>query len=151
MMLLKAVPYDQRTDYIDLLLLADDSEDAVRSYIDYGDLYVIHIENQIVGVMLLIPLSEDTVELKNIALSGNQRGKGIGKEAIEAAVKLYKDNGFCTMNVGTANSSIENLAFYQKAGFRMYTIIKDYFADYDPPVYEHGIRALDLVMFEREL
>ncbi|WP_404406177.1 GNAT family N-acetyltransferase [Jeotgalibacillus malaysiensis] len=150
-MLLKAVPYEQRADYIDWLLLADDSEDAVRSYIDYGDLYVIHIEEQVAGVVLFITLSEHSVELKNIALSVDQRGKGLGKEAIDAAVKLYKDNGFKTMNVGTANSSIENLAFYQKAGFRMFSIIKDYFADYDPPVYEHGIRRLDLVMFEREL
>ncbi len=149
--MLKAVPYEQRTDYIDWLLLADDSENAVRSYLDYGDLYMIHIEEQIVGVMLFVALSDQSVELKNMALAENQRGKGIGKKAIEAAVKLYKNNGFKLMNVGTANSSIENLAFYQKAGFRMFLIIKDYFADYDPPVYEHGIRGLDLVMFEREL
>lgn len=149
--MLRAIPYEQRTHYIDWLLLADDSEDAVRSYIDYGDLYVIHIKEQVAGVMLLITLSEHTVELKNIAIAEDQRGKGVGKTAIEAAVKLYRDNGFKTMNVGTANSSIENLAFYQKAGFRMFSIMKDYFADYDPPVYEHGIRGLDLVMFEREL
>lgn len=149
--MLKAVPYEQRTDYIGWLLLADDSENAVRSYLDYGDLYIIHIEEQVVGVMLFVALSDQSVELKNMALAENQRGKGIGKKAIEAAVKLYKDNGFKLMNVGTANSSIDNLAFYQKAGFRMFSIIKDYFADYDPPVYEHGIRGLDLVMFEREL
>ncbi|AJD92823.1 acyltransferase [Jeotgalibacillus malaysiensis] len=150
-MRLEAVPYERRHDYVNWLLLADDSENAVRSYLDYGDLYVIHIEQQIVGVMLFVTLSEHAVELKNMALTENQRGKGIGKKAIEAAVKLYKDNGFKQMNVGTANSSIENLAFYQKAGFRMFSIMKDYFADYDPPVYEHGIHGLDLVMFERKL
>lgn len=148
---LKAVPFEERYHYIDWLLLADDSKDAILSYIDFGDLYAIHIEDKLAGVILLIPLSEQAVELKNIALADDHRGKGVGKAAIEAAAKLYKDNGFEQINVGTANSSIENLVFYQKAGFRMFSIIKDYFADYDPPFYEHGIRGIDLIMFERHL
>ncbi|KIL42718.1 acyltransferase [Jeotgalibacillus alimentarius] len=150
-MRLERVPVEKRNDYIDWLLLADDSKEAVLTYIESGDFYLIYIEEDISGVVLMTPVSEDQIELKNIALAENRRGKGTGRAVIEKAVVLYRDQGYKSMIVGTANSSIENLAFYQKAGFRMGSIKKDFFADYEPPIYEHGIRALDMVMFERKL
>lgn len=55
------------------------------------------------------------------------------------------------MLVGTANSSIGNLAFYQKCGFRLCGIRRDFFLSYPQPIWENGIRALDMVMFERDL
>ncbi|TFE01598.1 GNAT family N-acetyltransferase [Jeotgalibacillus salarius] len=148
---LKTVPFEQRNDYIDWLLLADDSKNAVLSYLEDGDLYAVHTQGMIVGVVLLILLSKSTVELKNIAVAADFRGKGIGKAVIEEVVQMNAEKGFTSMVVGTANSSIENLVFYQKAGFRMMSIKKDFFADYEPPVYENGIRAFDMVMFERKL
>lgn len=42
-------------------------------------------------------------------------------------------------------------AFYQKSGFRMLGIRRDYFADYPEPIIENGIRGLDMVLFERQL
>jgi hypothetical protein len=53
--------------------------------------------------------------------------------------------------VGTANSSIGNLAFYQRVGFRMDHVRKDYFSYYREPRYENGIQIRDLLVFRREL
>ncbi|MBM7581109.1 GNAT family N-acetyltransferase [Jeotgalibacillus terrae] len=150
-MRLERVLDKKRIDYIDWLLLADDSKEAVLTYIESGDLFLIYIEEEMSGVMLMTPVSEEQIELKNIALAENRRGKGTGRAVIEKVIVLYKEKGFKSMIVGTANSSIENLAFYQKAGFRMVSIKKDFFAGYEPPIYEHGIRALDMVVFERKL
>ena len=55
------------------------------------------------------------------------------------------------MIVGTANSSIDNIAFYQKLGFRMAEIKRDFFKAYPTPIFENGIRALDMIVFEKEL
>lgn len=55
------------------------------------------------------------------------------------------------MIVGTANSSIGNLAFYQKVGFRITEVKKDFFSKYPEPIFENGIQALDMIMFEKNL
>lgn len=89
--------------------------------------------------------------MKNIALDGASRGKGIGRALIEDGIFRYTALGFRRMVVGTANSSIGNLAFYQKCGFRMSHIRRDFFLSYPEPIWENGIRAIDMVMFERGL
>ncbi|MGD6967483.1 GNAT family N-acetyltransferase [Rossellomorea vietnamensis] len=141
----------ERMDYLHLLLMADESEEAVRSYIAEGDLYAIHFEDVLAGVILFISVNDSTVELKNLAVIPEFRGRGIGKASIKEGLAIYKNQGKDRVIVGTANSSIENIAFYQKAGFRMYEIKKDFFLNYPEPIFEYGIRAMDMIMFEKTL
>ncbi|MCH6269112.1 GNAT family N-acetyltransferase, partial [Neobacillus citreus] len=103
------------------------------------------------GVMLFTFHPDHVVEIKNMAISEKYQGMGIGKMAIKESFEVYRSRGFNKMIVGTANSSIANLAFYQKAGFRMSEIKKDFFKKYPDPIYENGIRALDMVLFEKNL
>lgn len=148
---LKAVPNDKRHEFLEYLLLADDSKEMVEQYMHDGDLYSINFNGSVVGVVLFVPQSEKAVELKNIALDESIRGKGIGRVVIEEACKIYQQQGAAKMMVGTANSSIDNLAFYQKCGFRISSIKKDFFLSYPEPIFEFGIRAFDMIMFERNL
>ncbi len=53
--------------------------------------------------------------------------------------------------VGTANSSIDNISFYQKCGFRMDSIRRDFFTYCPSPVYENGIRTIDMIVFRYDL
>ncbi|SFF83918.1 Acetyltransferase (GNAT) domain-containing protein [Halobacillus alkaliphilus] len=140
-----------RNDYMSYLLLADESEDIINGYIHEGELYVIQVDNKEVGVVLFTFPSLDTVEIKNIAITEKARGHGIGKQAIQQAVHLFYKRHYARLIVGTANSSLDNLAFYQKAGFRFYEIRRDFFLNYPSPVFENGIQALDMVVFERTL
>ncbi|WP_286230845.1 GNAT family N-acetyltransferase [Neobacillus mesonae] len=150
---IKLEPVDQqnRLQYLDYLLLADESEIAVNTYINDGDLFSIRFEDEMIGVALFTYHSEQVVELKNIALDPKHRGKRLGKLVVTKAFSFYKRKGIRKIIVGTANSSIGNLAFYQKLGFRMFEIKKDFFKDYPEPIFENGIRALDMVMFEKIL
>ena len=43
------------------------------------------------------------------------------------------------------------LALYQKCGFRLSGIVTDSFADYPEPIYENGIRCIDMVMLSAKL
>ena len=148
---LEAIETEKRNLFFDYLLIADESEEIVREYINDGEMFSICCEGKIVGVVLFTFHSNGIVELKNIALTEDYRGKGLGKLVVNEAFDLYKIKALHKMIVGTANSSIDNLAFYQKLGFRMVEIKKDIFKNYPTPIYEDGIRALDMVMFEKEL
>jgi metallothiol transferase len=148
---LEEVATDNRKSFTDFLLLADENEEVINQYIYEGDMYSIMLNGDTAGVVLFVFDPGDTVEIKNIAIAPEFRGKGTGKKVIEAGCRLYKEMGFQRMIVGTANSSISNLAFYQKAGFRMAEIRQGYFNKYPEPVYEDGIKAEHMVVFERVL
>jgi len=141
----------KREDFLPQLLLADDSEKVVRDYLDQGTLYKIKCGEVLAGVALIIPQSNTTIELKNIAIIPTYQGKGIGKEVLRQLTEICQMEGYQTVLVGTANSSIDNIAFYQKAGFRMEAIEKDFFRKYPEPIYENGIRALDMIFFSKQL
>lgn len=141
----------ERERYLSYLLLADENEAVVRNYMNKGELYAIHFCEDLVGVALLIEHSETTIELKNIAIVSEFQGKGIGKIVLQIISDKYKAKGYTQVIVGTANSSIENIAFYQKAGFRMDKIKKDFFSSYSEPIYENGIRAIDMIVFSKVL
>lgn len=144
------VKKNERENYLDYLLLADEDEQIVKQYINEGDMYIIQMNGQLVGVVLFLYHQGRVVELKNLALAPEWRGHGIGKAVLYNAFDIYK-KGMDKMIVGTANSSIENIAFYQKAGFRMTEIRRGFFENYAEPIFENGIQALDMVMFEKKL
>ncbi|WP_456274559.1 GNAT family N-acetyltransferase [Bacillus sp. AK031] len=148
---LSSVPVRERSDFLSFLLMADESEAAVKEYINEGDLLSILMNNVPAGVILFTEISDEVVELKNFALLPEFRGNGLGKSIIQEALRLQKEKGVKKVIVGTANSSIGNIAFYQKAGFRMAGVKRDFFARYPDPIFENGIRALDMIMFEKML
>ncbi|WP_079528821.1 GNAT family N-acetyltransferase [Halobacillus hunanensis] len=144
-------PVQKRQVYLPYLLLADETEEIINEYIDEGEMYAIEYEKQTIGVCLFIFPTPHTVEVKNFAIATEKQGQGFGKRVMNNAFQLYKEKGFHNMVVGTSNSSLANLAFYQKAGFRMDGIIKDFFTRYPEPIYENGIQALDTVRFSKRL
>jgi len=150
--LLQLIDSSDRLDYLPYLVMADESVSVVKEYIAEGQMFAIIVDSgTVAGVALFVEEAEGVVELKNIALDPKFRGLGLGKQIINLAFEIFKGQGFRKMMVGTANSSIANLAFYQKAGFRMAEIRKDFFLKYPEPIFEDGIQAVDMVMFERVL
>lgn len=135
---LQPVAPGSRQPLLPLLVIADESEDIVLSYIDDGEMYEIAVDGTVVGVVQVIG-----DEIKNLAIAPGNQGKGLGKRAI----RLLQDKA-SRLVVGTANSSIDNLAFYQKCGFRFCEIRRDFFLQYPEPIFENGIRALDMLMLE---
>lgn len=142
---------EDRSNLIDLLLLADDDRVAVENYLQLGTLYAIERHEKVIGAVLLIHHTDAITEIKNIALDQEQQGKGIGSQVIDKIVNITREIGSEILEVGTANSSIGNLIFYQKCGFRMVEIKRDYFAHYKPPVVENGLVGLDFVLFQMDL
>ncbi|MEK4285602.1 GNAT family N-acetyltransferase [Ureibacillus sp. FSL K6-0165] len=137
---------------MDLLLLADPSVDNVEEYLKRGECYVAEMNHQIVGVYVLLATRPKTMEVVNVAVAENYQGKGIGKLLVMHAVNTAKEKGFKTIEIGTGNSSISQLALYQKCGFRITGIDRDYFIrHYSIEIFENGIQCRDMIRLSQEL
>ncbi|MEK5442369.1 GNAT family N-acetyltransferase [Fredinandcohnia sp. FSL W7-1320] len=137
---------------MDLLLLADPSRILVEEYIKRGECYVAESDGQIIGVYVLLPTRPETVELVNIAVIKTRHGKGLGKQLVIDAINVAKSKGYRTIEVGTGNSSIGQIALYQKCGFRMNGVDIDFFIrHYSEEIFENGIQCRDMVRFSQDL
>ena len=109
----------ERDAYLPLLLLADESETAVRDYYQQGDPYALADETRLLlGMILAIPDHDGSVELKAVAVDAALHGQGIGKGLLAGVLADLKARGVKRVVVGTGNADSGLLAFYQKAGFR---------------------------------
>lgn len=136
----------------ELLLMADPSIEMINKYLGKGECFVAEKGGQIIGVYVLLPIDSDKVELINIAVSENYQGRGIGKQLVLDAINTARKKGFKTIEVGTGNSSIGQLALYQKCGFRITCIDFDFFTkNYPEEIYENGIQCRDMIRLTQEL
>lgn len=136
-----------------LLLLADPSEDLVSDYFKKGLCYVaVSDSGDTVGVIVLLEITSDKMEIMNIAVDESQQGNGIGKMLLKYGIRAAKEKGYRTLEIGTGNSSISQLALYQKAGFRITCIDHDFFVrNYDEPIFENGIQCRDMIRLSMKL
>lgn len=145
-----------REDYVPLLLLADEPE-PMRGYLNDGDLFVLReASGESLGVTLVLPHDEESgsVELKAVAVAANQHNRGLGQRMLAAVLDDLRERGIRRVIVGTSNAGIGQIAFYQKAGFRLWRIERDYFTPekgYDPDERENGLPHRDMVWFDQEL
>jgi N-acetylglutamate synthase-like GNAT family acetyltransferase len=137
---------------IPLLLQAEESESALRwglkNLVDA--VYYVEQDGAIVGVATM-QWRGDPCEIMELAVAPERHGRGIGRQIVAWLIDEARKRGKSAVLVGTANASIGNIAFYQKVGFRMDHVRKDYFWYYRQPIYENGIRIRDMLVFRYEL
>lgn len=144
-----------REQFLPLLLLADESLEQVRSYMHHGDLFAfVERDGAAVGIVLTIPDQEGNVELKAVAVDAARQNLGIGRRMLVAVLEELRRRGVRRAIVGTANAGIGQLAYYQKAGFRLLRIERDFFSPargYPADMEDNGIRLRDMVWMDLEL
>ncbi|UUZ78957.1 GNAT family N-acetyltransferase [Paenibacillus sp. P26] len=137
---------------MELLLLADPSRPLVEDYLLRGQCFVAEKDSKMIGVYVLLPTRPETVELVNVAVQESEQGKGIGKQLVAHAVHTAREMGYKTIEVGTGSTGVAQLALYQKCGFRMTGIDRDFFIrHYDEPIYENGMQLMDMVRLSQDL
>jgi len=142
---------DEEAPY-ELLLLADPSMDIINDYVYKGECYVAYINKNIVGAYVIVKTRLLTLELVNIAVNEAYQGKGIGKRLIFNAIDMARRQGAKVLEVGTGNSSIYQLAFYQKCGFRIVGIDRNFFKKhYKEIIIENGIKCIDMIRLSMDL
>jgi ribosomal protein S18 acetylase RimI-like enzyme len=90
-------------------------------------------------------------ELDYLAIDAAFQGRGYGKLTIARLIDEARYRSVKSIRVGTANSSIGNIIFYQKCGFRMDSVRKSYFDYFPAPVYENDIQIQDMLVFRLEI
>lgn len=137
---------------LDLLLLADPSKRQINEYTKKGDCFVAEFEQRVIGVYVLLKKSPEISELMNVAVAEELHGKGIGKKLVVHAIEVAKTRGNTTIRVATGNSSIGQLALYQKCGFRIVGVDRDHFViHYPEEIFENGIQCRDRIRLAMKL
>jgi ribosomal protein S18 acetylase RimI-like enzyme len=138
-------PYPEEMPW-DLLLDADPSRARVERYLSDELTRIAKLGDEVVGVYALERHGPVTFELMNIAVRETYQGHGLGRRLLGHAIGLAESKGARVIDVGTGNSSLDALAFYQRAGFRIVGVIPDFFVDnYPEAIVENGIRCVDMV------
>lgn len=149
--IIRRLGVDEKIPY-NLLLLADPSRRAVDDYLERGLCYISLINEEVVGAYVLLNTRPHTMELVNIAVKEEQQGKGIGKIMVLDAIERAKSLGIKTLEIGTGNSSLGQLALYQKCGFRIVGIDRDYFIrHYSKEIIENQIKCTDMIRLSMDL
>lgn len=150
-LLLKKLDKNSPVPY-ELLLSADPSKELVDEYLPTSDVFIVIQQKETVGVIVLFPLTIDTVEIKNVAVKAALQGQGIGSFLIENAIQAAQQKAIKSMIIGTANSSTSQFYLYQKLGFELMEIKKNFFVDhYAEPIFENGIQAKHMLVLEKVL
>jgi GNAT superfamily N-acetyltransferase len=135
-----------------LLLLAEGSISALRwSLSNLSDtVYRVEDNGQLVGAATM-RWSSEPCEIVELAVEEHLHRQGFGKRIIECLIVEARRSGKQRMLVGTGNSSIGNIVFYQKCGFRMDHVRRDYFWYHQEPEIENGILLRDMLVFSYDL
>ncbi len=140
---------ENKKNYIELLLLADEQEDMIDRYIDKGKMYVLD-DNGIKCECVVIDVGNGVLEIKNIATVPEYQGKGYAKAMIDFIITKYREE-YSILQAGTGDSLL-TMPFYEKCGFVHSHIIPNFFTDnYNHPIYEGGIQLVDMVYLKRVL
>jgi len=140
---------ENKKQFLDLLLLADEQENMIYKYLSNGDLFALY-DNDLKSVCVIAPIDSETCELKNIATYQKYQGKGYGKALIKFILDFYK-NDYKTMLVGTGETPTI-LSFYESCGFEKSHRVKNFFTDnYDLPIFDGEIQLIDMIYLKKEL
>lgn len=140
---------ENKKQYLDLLLLADEQEDMIDRYLDKGRMYVL-TDYGIKCECVITDEGKGVLEIKNIATVPEHQGKGYAKALIEFLVKEYGDE-YSILQVGTGDSPL-TVPFYEKCGFVRSHSVPNFFMDnYDHPIFECGVQLVDMVYLQRAI
>lgn len=140
---------ENKKQYLNLLLLADEQENMIDRYLERGTMYALD-DGGIRAVCVVTDEGGGILEIKNIATAPEYQGRGYGRRLIAFIIQQYQKT-FQILQVGTGDSPL-TVPFYEKCGFQRSHTIRNFFVDnYDHPIFECGKQLTDMVYLRMEL
>jgi ribosomal protein S18 acetylase RimI-like enzyme len=128
---------------LELLLEADPALEKINEYLPRSRCFVAFLDDRPAGAYVVMPIAPGVYELMNIAVAPEAQQKGVGSKLLAHAIAAVRELGARRLELGTGAFGYQ-LAFYQRAGFRVVAVERDYFLkNYAAPLYENGIRHRD--------
>ena len=140
---------ENKKQYLELLLLADEQENMIDRYLERGIMYVLD-DNGVKAECVVTDEGGRILEIKNLAVSPECQRQGYGREMIRFLADTYR-GCYDILQVGTGDSP-ETLPFYESCGFQRSHVVKGFFTEYyDHPIYEGGRQLVDMVYLRMSL
>lgn len=138
-----------KTEYMDLLLIADEQISMIEKYLYRGDMFALR-DDDIRAICIITQEQPGIFEIKNIVTVPKYQRQGYGQNLISFIVDYYRKLG-SELYVGTGDSPTI-LRFYERCGFVKSHVAKNFFIDnYDHPMYEDGQQLVDMIYLKRNL
>ncbi|WP_345080649.1 N-acetyltransferase [Nemorincola caseinilytica] len=137
-----------------LLLLADETTEAIEKYIYTSDVYVARQDKagKPIAVFVLQQQGHAEMELKNIAVSISFQEMGIGSYLVGKIKEIAAQAGCTTLWVGTPDIATKEIGFYKRNGFAEAGTRKDFYIEnYPDPLYDNGVQLRDMAMLRMVL
>lgn len=134
-----------KKQYLELLLLADPSEEMIDRYLDTGEMFTLSCRGKVVCEAVVDPSGE----LKNLAVDPPYQKQGVGMKMLYLLSKYYQEK-FDFLFVGTSDSGV---GFYKKCGFEYSHTVKNFFIDHypNPIIEDDGKPCVDMIYLKRKL
>ncbi|WP_300704270.1 N-acetyltransferase [Bacteroides sp.] len=140
---------NNKKQYLDLLLLADEQESMIDRYLEQGEMFMLE-DDGVKAVCVVSKQENEVCELKNIAVVPEFHRKGYGRMLISYLINHYS-GVYNKMTVGTGDVP-SSLGFYESCGFYYSHRIENFFTDnYDHPMVEDGILLKDMVYLSQDI
>ena len=128
-----------------MLLHADPSEKCIEQYLHRSKCFGAFVEDSLVGVCVTNSNEADEWEIFNIVVIPEKQKLGLGKELLQFVIKYFEEIGAKSLELGTGTFGYQ-LLFYQRLGFRVENIRKNFFIDnYSDPIFEDGLQLKDML------
>ena len=135
----------------DLLHVADPSDESIEKYLTGAQCYGAFVKLDIVGVCVVNRNVNECLEIFNVAVLPEKQKQGIGTKLLELVIKNLVKNGEKRIELGTGTFGYQ-LLFYQRLGFRVESVWKDYFVNnYEAPIFIDGVQLKDMLRLVLEL
>lgn len=129
----------------DLLLDADPSASSIASYLLDSWCFAVRSQQTVIGACIVTPSGSTRAEISNLAIAQDYQGQGKGTQLLRHVIGVLRTRGVRRIELGTGAFGYQ-LAFYQRVGFRVESVVKNHFLDhYDEPLWESGIQHKDML------
>ena len=146
--------HQNKKDFLDLLLLADEQEDMIDRYLERGTLFALY-DGDLKSTCVVTHEScdaqgDDTYAVQSLATYPQYQRMGYGRYLVNYVCEYYGGKGR-TMLVGTGDVP-SSTSFYERSGFVFSHRVENYIVEhYDKPIFEDGVQLKDKVYLKRSL
>ncbi len=146
---MKICQVDDKPEFIDLPLLADEERKMIDKYISDAKMFVLD-DGGVVAEITVVEKERGILEIKNIAVKESLQRRGYGKKLIRFVCEKFKDE-YSALQVGTGESPL-TLPFYENCGFTRVGVIENFFTNnYSRPIIEDGVLLRDMIILQKRL
>ena len=140
---------ENKKQYLDLLLLADEQEDMIDRYLESGTMYALY-DDGVKAICVVTDEGSGVLEIKNLAVAPAYQRKGYGRAMIDFIAETYRGD-YAVLQVGTGESPL-TIGFYESCGFTISHRVKNFFVDhYNHPIIELGVQLVDMVYLRKNM